>query len=806
MTITAVQIARVLGRTSRGVRKALAETKPHGVAIVQGKITAAWNLEQLPGGLKVALEEMALKRCLPNAEQLFADLHNAWKPNIGDKTVTLSEIVPYCLEEARKLQRALSGALKLVVEKQQPRIEIETQGLRDYRTVFGHGISASHWWRLVYRTLKRDGGQKDFDRLELFLAEKLARKETRLVGYSAAAATLDTLQRWVQQVKTLSAPTSNEAKMVWDAAFQEIETLVDTGLVEHQAKHTVFDALQKCGVTLARNPGALRRNFDRKFQRWLAGNSKPSAINDQRSEKSGHHRSPSLSEDDRKTLIARAVENGGRIAQGWRTTVRRNELSLETAQRFIHNPAQKSYVPRAVRKAITQDVRLLKNIHHGPRVAHLKGAYITRDYSDCAAADWYQGDDVTLNHYYWEDTPAGITAMRGQCLLFIDVRSNYILGFALHSERNYTARIIRESLLRIHDTYGLPRQGFYFERGIWKNSRLLTGDQHGTELPLAVTEEGLREFVRFRHAKTARAKVIERIIGLIQNESEALPGYVGRNEITDRYERIQEKLAQARLGKIPYQSFLLSKENWVRQLEQIFDRYNEETQTGKLAGRSPLATWEKFFNYSDPLMKLPVHLRYLLANHRKPLRVTRNGIRLNCKGKSYWFRNEATGQFVGQDVLAWFQTEEEVPVSITITDLKRNNPIEVPREIQPLSMTADDETLNMASAQADSHNAYAKTLYRVIQPRFTRQGMFRQIFADERAVATGQAITADREKILAERNSKISAWRGIRRHERARNLSPAAMTRDPKAKLRGFENLRRADELDGSQTKENNHV
>jgi hypothetical protein len=47
------------------------------------------------------------------------------------------------------------------------------------------------------------------------------------------------------------------------------------------------------------------------------------------------------------------------------------------------------------------------------------------------------------------------------------------------------------------------------------------------DIPLQETELGLREFVRFVHSKLPRAKVIEGILGILQNEMEAVLGYIG---------------------------------------------------------------------------------------------------------------------------------------------------------------------------------------------------------------------------------------------------------------------------------------
>ena len=53
------------------------------------------------------------------------------------------------------------------------------------------------------------------------------------------------------------------------------------------------------------------------------------------------------------------------------------------------------------------------------------------------------------------------------------------------------------------------------------------------------TELGLREFgVRFKHSRLPRSKPVERVIGALQNLMEGLPGYVGRNEMVEKFERV----------------------------------------------------------------------------------------------------------------------------------------------------------------------------------------------------------------------------------------------------------------------------
>src|SRR5207302_9265938 len=127
---------------------------------------------------------------------------------------------------------------------------------------------------------------------------------------------------------------------------------------------------------------------------------------------------------------------------------------------------------------------------------------------------------------------------------------------------------------------------------IWRDSKILTG---ADELSFDHTELGLREFgVRFVHAKLPRGKVIERVFGLIQNKMERLPGYAGRDEIHDRFERIQEQKHLCENGHEQPSKFFMHKVQWEAELSSICDRYNAERQEGALARLSPVETWNQF--------------------------------------------------------------------------------------------------------------------------------------------------------------------------------------------------------------------
>lgn len=671
-------------------------------------------------------------------------------------------IAPRCREHAHKLRQALAGALELHGSKKWGREEIESAGLRDYAQVFGHRIASRTFWRLFDRTLARGAGTNDLGSLELYLPTVISAKP-KMPAFEKAAADLPNLTSAVFGVGDPSALTSSETLLIWDAACGEWQRLCAAGARESRAKKIVLRALAACGIELALTYSALRLSFSRKLERWKEGGYTPGALRDLRPENSGRREPIALSTADRHLLLARSLSGG--LPMAWRGTLRSGELSAAVVQRYIGNPSSKSYVPQRVRDLITPDVEMLKDIHHGPRQAKLKGAYTTRDWSTVAAGDWYQADDCTLPLYYWEDGEDGQPhAIRGQCLVMTDLRTNRTLTFALHSERNYNAKVIRGLILATHDTYGLPREGFYFERGIWQSSKLLKGV--ADEVPVEETEVGLREWCRFMHARLPRAKPIERILGMLQDRMEDQPGYVGRNEQVEKFERVQKLLLKARTGQMHPREFLLHKDEWTARLSEICDVYNHEPQDGRLKGLSPVEAWETSFGV-EPLTRLTESTRFLLANHRRPLKITRNGICIQLGKERTWFRNEETGRLIGRTVQVYFNPEDLSSVFV------RLNPRDAAAVVVPAApiipaMDATPEEMAAASSSCEAHNRPARTLYSTIRPSFAQNGptKFRAVIADGSTVASGREISAEQAAIRERQTEQTQTKRKLSSNRR----------------------------------------
>jgi hypothetical protein len=151
---------------------------------------------------------------------------------------------------------------------------------------------------------------------------------------------------------------------------------------------------------------------------------------------------------------------------------------------------------------------------------------------------------------------------------------------------------------------------------------------------------GLRGLgLQFRHAKLPRGKVIERVFGLLQNYLESEPGYAGRDERHDKFERVQEQLSLVRRGKAHPQDFFLSEAEYLQRLGVIVHRYNNERQEGKYCpGLSPKEAFEKFHG-EEPRIRLKGSCRHLLATHKMRVRSGRNGISFRFGREQFTYKS-----------------------------------------------------------------------------------------------------------------------------------------------------------------------
>ena len=575
---------------------------------------------------------------------------------------------------------------------------------------------------------------------------------------------------------------SAEKCYVWLRAFEAYEEKLCEGKPAKKIKRRLISFLYHHARFLVDEQSAspldaLRRNFERKYDEWAKSEGEANAVSDGRKQ-SGNWRAPELPEEDRDKLIAYSVLNcGGRVAQAWRELLSNGEFSESISSYYLANPSRKSYVPAHVFESVKYEVALLEDIHHGPRQHKLNGAYISRDWSSVGATDWFQADDVTEPVYFKSrDRHGAFTLMRGQVLPMIDLRSTCILGFVLLSTRSYNANSIRSLITNVCNEHGLPRKGFYFENGSWR-AKILKGDVNSGPMTWGETEQGLREFgLRFVHARLPRAKPIERVIGAMQNLMEGLPGYVGRNEQIEKFERVQKLKRDAERGDREAMDHFMDEEQWTDALEGICDRYNAEPQNGKMTGGlSPNDAFNTFRNISDPPVKFASECRYLLAHHRRPLVVGRNGIMLRFGKQVFNFRNEQTGKLRGQMVLAWFDPEN--PEILAVTDMQRQNAFSIARSHDVPAMDCQDGSLSAEMAVIAEHQEFAKSRYRVLKSKHAVK--FRRMIADPKTLALGAQMEKQREELQVRGREASTRRRNIDRLAREVGRAPGSYGYSP---------------------------
>ena len=782
--MSAVPIARVVQRSKRSILKSLERTPTSGTLLARGNAARLWRLAQLPQGMRTALEEAAAQQQLDIAT--LASSPSRWQPKYPINACSEDAIT-----RASLLQRALLPFLKANVGPQfQSRANFETAGVEQYRQVFGHRVTFRHWRRLFRRTIDRDGGPGNWTRLEIYLDESPARRVKTLVPFAAAA--LRPLQDLIASFQNPTAPTDLEKDCLWIYAFEHCERETERAGKPRAVKHATLKFLYDNAAFLGKSPKGIKDQFDRKLKRWIQGGRVPAAIADGRKQNQGRP-VPNFSEEEEHALIAKTLRSGGGVAQAWRECRNNGVLNALMLQQYTSTPASKSYVPARVRKLIANKTKMLRALHHGPRQAKLNGAFVNRDPSTFHSGDWFQADDVTLPNYYYTENEDGFAVLRGQFLAMCDVRTTFILGYVLIPQRNYTAHHIRNLTTIVADVHGLPRKGFYYENGMWRTARLLHGRRD--EINWHETEMGLRGLgLQFRHAKLPRGKVIERVFGLLQNYLEGEPGYAGRDERHDRFERVQEQISQVRRGKAEPSEFFLSETEYLRRLDIIVERYNNERQQGKYCPNlSPQEAFEKFYG-NEPRIRLGSSSRHLLASHKMRVRSGRNGISFRFGKEQFTYKNWKTGELVGEELIAWFNVEN--PSMISVTNLKEDarTLFSVEREISVPGMDAPPELLQAALAQNEAHEAYRKALYRAVSQNFSTGfagRMFRQNLIDRKTAEIGDAMSKERQKITQDRTAKRKRAAAIERKAARLGITPGVMSRRPGAE-EGLEQMTEA--------------
>ncbi len=782
--VTAGHIANCLRISPQAVRKALVKTPTNGVQIIAGREAAAWSIDRLPESLSRRLTEEAQRRGYRDASSMLLEPPKRWEPPLP-----LDRIRDKDIAYANKLRDVLRPRLARGGEPSQSSTEMEAGGTADYFQVFKSRISGRYWRQLFARTLQRDGGAEDWNRLEIYLPNNPKAKDAPGRALTQAlAAEFGAIESYIKACGNPANPSKTEQRAIWTLALDKYASLVGGGMPGKRAARRVRSFLFAKAPFLAPSRDALLKAFDRKLSGWKANG--VNGLIDRR--KDNGEDGFSFPQQDVDLIEAKMVFQYGAYDPAWREAWAKGELSEETRSHYCRRGAGNSQMPRKLISILGKRPIWLYTLHRRRRDFNSMKAHFDTVYDGLHTLDCISADDVTLPVWFWHQPdrcqPPVVT--RGQCLVYIDLVSKRILGWSLQPEKNYNALVIYTETARVLAEKGLCR-ALLFEHGIWEKAKIITGSN---VLSVVEVTQGLREFgIEFFHADSPEGKwEIEQVMGLIQNRMEGEPGYCGRDERKDRPDWIKKQLAEVQstaepARKIHPSKYFYSFEQWNVRLGQIFEEYNAAKQGGRLMrDRSPDQIYIENWNADDPPMRIGAELLYLFFP-KYEVTVGIDGITIASGRRQFKYFGPELRDLVGYKVLLWFNPQ--FPDLAVVTDLKRNHPIGVPLHdgVPRLERLTNPDGTRLAEAceRREGQVSAVVARYNVLKDKFELP--YRKNLVAAQALAVGQKFdhlkTAQKEKTV----------RVDRMRRQAQKLEiPAVMVDDdPKTRL-GIELLAEA--------------
>lgn len=663
--------------------------------------------------------------------------------------------------------------------------------------------------RMIAEVLRRDGGAKQWDRLDLYLEKNPPRITAPLVS-PAGDAGFDDLRLSAAGFKDQGKPSAEEEAAFLLAAWECHQRQVLNGVSPKRSKAQLLDYLWRWMPWLSSTRRGLTDKISRKFAHYEQGHGEVVSLLDGRAARAGEQRAPAFNPEHTDRLIWHAAKNcGGRVAQAMEDLQHRAEelgLPAEMVEFLLRNQRAGGYVNRRLLDAVRPEVEMLRPYLLGQKAIDDVTVPLQRTYDKLRSMSVVNADDFTMPVYFWLKDKEGNVATdekgiplltRGQLLLFIDVRSLRILHFTLIPERNYDALSIRTGMVHVCREHGVP-EVWYFERGIWERSHAVKGvAPAGWEIARSSEEMkfGWEQLgAKFVHAIRARSKPIEKIGDLLQRLMEGEPGYCGRDERRDCPEETKRaKLAVQGRREHPAKHFR-SFEEWAQRLEDLVERYNAKPQFGRLAGISPDQAFEKYWPHADKPDDKPERLDgicyHLGAHYVRRCEVKgggpgnkktqASGITFEFGKRTFAYWDENLSEWRGREVLAWFNPEQ--PEFIAVTEPKdragfsarfiaRHNPTDFMATLDPESPESPAHRHEVAKQKG--FNSYPKARFTTLKAKFTQT--FRKVAPDLNTALMAANLAKGASEHATAKREEDSAVRRIQEKARRLNMSPTEL-------------------------------
>ncbi|MCC6821760.1 MAG: hypothetical protein IT579_13590 [Verrucomicrobia subdivision 3 bacterium] len=687
MNVTLTQLAAGLTCTKKSISKALEGTSPCTQITVFGQKTNAWSLGSLPESLRCRLTAATRQRGYRTIEDLLRTPPLPYTPPFPFNEVATEHQV-----KAEQWREAL--ALPLVRQHSTPPGELLALGLSEALRVFKYPVAENTWRAHFDQAIKRDNNFEQWHRLDLYVADAAYQTVNQSgapgglpVGIHAAlSARVDELK--IDHLR----PSLEDRAHLLDATFRHFEAFelaIKDRRQQLLIKRSLNAFLFSTMPTIAATPAALRRMFERKFDKWRKDGRCPDAIMDQRCGNSGRT-GGKLCDGCLEKLISNSVHRDGPIPPAHRKLYQLRGTPAgycEPCSEMVHlnERKNKSYVSRGITLQVAAAVLKLVDQRRGDGAIYQNSPWISRAWSDVAPGDFLSSDDVTWNFpFRYEDGTGRIG--RGECILTVDWRTDFIVDAMLiagHFNQEHIRLSIEHACVKIN---GRPRFGFFFENSVYKSLAvdgrdsakhpkwaltpwrdteaafrklgLEVGSRSNMDFGLADPALGLE--VRHTKPRNPRSKPIEGAIRRLQEIQRPIDNFLGFDEREYNAEAAQKNLRQARqfdaaaLSKIPVMG------QWRDMVDQTIREYNEEIQNGKkLPGVSPLEAWTNGIDgnagiATRPLPGLDLETRFRLGTWQRKIRVGSEGIVISIGNRKYPYWGKELEPFIHKDVIARF--------------------------------------------------------------------------------------------------------------------------------------------------------
>lgn len=710
-TFTAAQIANCLDRTPQAIRKALRDVKPAAVRVVYGKEAAAWTVASLPAGLRCQLDAVAMQRRYRNTAAMLANPPKQWEP-----ALPLNQIADRELDQANKLRAALLPSL-LRQHDGSPASEFVAAGLKDYAQNFGRVVTPGYWQTLFKRTLDRDAGAENWNRLEIYLSDKPQPKNpTQKIIDEAIRDDFSGLENLILQIKDLSNPGKDECAGVWALALTKFQQLAKDGMPAKRAARRVRQYLLARAPFLAPSRDALWIAFKRKIAALQKENGDLSkATADGRAGNGDRVEIPQADIDRLQWSVSHL--NGGSEDASWREEY---PLLSETT-RSLYDYSFK--MPPPIRRLVNPELAdALTARHEGKRALRRKMPKLRRDWTGVPSMHSWVVDDKTSDvECALKNRDGSVSLIRPQIIAVMDSASRKFVGWTVSSAKAPNARIVCDAVKTGYRIHGVPKRigvenGFVFGKSALVNGK---EDDFGRTLVVGLAHFGC-ELDHFEKMNPTSKSELEYGFRQLDRLMERWPGYGGPIQMLSDFEDFKREKILIEAGKVEPTKFRMTLDEFIVEFQKVILKYNATQQQGRLNGLSPDESFAAGKNQNNPPINLE-KLEWMLSD-RELVHIGLGGAKFTYRAtrEKIHVTGGALVNFVGQDLWALMDPRDTSIVTFMNKDYTQTFTMETSEEVHGRQKDFDpgSETLSKERAKIREHERAINNKYLMLQNQF----------------------------------------------------------------------------------------